>query len=205
MSIPHLDYRNPKDAASSKRTMTFGQIVTVVLILVLLISILLPSMGKARETAQRVKCASNLKQIGQAALLYSNENRNRYPPDVGVLLATQDLVPEVFTCPSCEIDKATGATTQAVIDELLKGDHLSYAWVGGGLTNNVPVDVVLAFDLELHPIKDQARATGINVLLGDGHVEFVDEATAKAVHAQFAAGVRPIRLPGPPSTNPAAP
>ena len=34
---------------------------------------------KARESADRIKCASNLRQIGQALLLYSNENANVYP------------------------------------------------------------------------------------------------------------------------------
>ena len=35
--------------------------------------------GRAQETAMRVKCASNLRQLGQAMLLYSNENRGAYP------------------------------------------------------------------------------------------------------------------------------
>ena len=43
-----------------------------------MISILLPSLNRARETANRVKCASNLRQIGQALLLYSNDNRGAY-------------------------------------------------------------------------------------------------------------------------------
>ena len=37
------------------------------------------SIYKARETANRIKCASNLRQIGQAMLLYANENNNQYP------------------------------------------------------------------------------------------------------------------------------
>jgi prepilin-type processing-associated H-X9-DG protein len=34
---------------------------------------------RSRETANRVKCASNLRQIGQALLLYANDNRGVYP------------------------------------------------------------------------------------------------------------------------------
>ncbi|MDQ3440324.1 MAG: DUF1559 domain-containing protein, partial [Planctomycetota bacterium] len=33
----------------------------------------------AREAANRIRCASNLKQLGMAILLYSNENRGAYP------------------------------------------------------------------------------------------------------------------------------
>lgn len=35
--------------------------------------------ARTRESADRIKCASNLRQIGQALLLYSNENNNVYP------------------------------------------------------------------------------------------------------------------------------
>jgi prepilin-type processing-associated H-X9-DG protein len=51
----------------------------VIGIIALLISILLPSLNKARETANRVKCAANLRSIGQTMLLYENDNHGLYP------------------------------------------------------------------------------------------------------------------------------
>jgi hypothetical protein len=192
-----LDYRNPMHRTTQRSKgwpAVIGWTVGVLVVLVLLAAFLTPSLGRARESANRVKCASNLRQIGQAAFLYANDHGGQLPPDLATILQTQDITAEVFVCASSNVDKATGATTQQVVASMLAGDHLSYAWAGTGLTTAAPADVVLAFDLERHVPKDSETTTGINVLLMDGSVAFVNEATGKAIRAQFDSGVRPIRL-----------
>jgi prepilin-type processing-associated H-X9-DG protein len=126
-------------------------VLVVVLVIVFLIAIFLPTRTRTEHGSNRVKCASNLRMIGQAILLYSNDNRGAYPrtrfvpgavvtPTWGtgvaatqpfaddgpapndvtaalfLLLRTQDITAEVFTCPSSNAEKdlyGGGAATAA--------------------------------------------------------------------------------------------
>jgi len=63
----------------STKGFTLVELLVVIGIIALLISILLPSLNRAREQANRIKCASNLRQIGYGIQLYANENNGNYP------------------------------------------------------------------------------------------------------------------------------
>src|SRR5688572_2337592 len=58
---------------------TLVELLVVIGIITLLIAILLPVISKAKRHAERVACASNLRQLGQAFLMYAQENRQWLP------------------------------------------------------------------------------------------------------------------------------
>jgi len=115
---------------SRHRGFTLIELLVVVAIIALLIALLLPSLGRAREQAKSVSCLTNLRQVGLAFTVYAEEHSNYIPPgdaltgstaayyeswasillganstvaqtaDPSQLLATQGLTRSIFRCPS---------------------------------------------------------------------------------------------------------
>jgi prepilin-type N-terminal cleavage/methylation domain-containing protein len=59
---------------------TLIELLVVIAIIGILASMLLPALSNAKESANRIKCVSNLKQLEMSLKLYADENSNLYPP-----------------------------------------------------------------------------------------------------------------------------
>lgn len=114
-------------ARAGLRGFTLVELLVVIGIIAVLISILLPALGQTRESANRIKCSSNLRQAGQAFQLFANEHDGWFPSnmlnvtrsasaitgwadpwwasymdagDYQYMVERYKLKPEIFTCPS---------------------------------------------------------------------------------------------------------
>lgn len=120
------------------------------------------------RNANRIKCGSNLRQVGQALELHARERGGKLPETLAELLLTQDITREVFCCPSSDDEKAPGETPQQQAAAMARGRHCSYVYYGRGRTLPLPPGTPLAAE----PLINHDGA-GLNVLFASGEVKWL--------------------------------
>jgi len=158
---------------------TLIELLVVVSIIALLVSILLPALGKAREHARASQCGSNMRQVGIALTTYALQSEDYYPPNVGncnatwveclenanvlpagTLIHSENSPKGLFHCPSTQ--RMSGYTMLTSYGPTLSYDNKPSATVYGGMiysfferdkakkTNHVTPNSVLVIEKLLH-------------------------------------------------------
>jgi prepilin-type N-terminal cleavage/methylation domain-containing protein/prepilin-type processing-associated H-X9-DG protein len=160
---------------------TLIELLVVMVVIALLAALLLPSLGRAKESGRAAACLSNLHQIGIALQLYVQDNNNRLPYMQDKSLTTTNQFPspdivlsnylgnlQVLRCPSDRerIFETTGSSYYW--NNLLNGqdaDHLSAFGIGFA-----PHQIPLFCDKEkFHAARGSKKE--VNYLYADGHLK----------------------------------
>jgi len=137
-----------------RKGFTLIELLVVISIISIIASILLPVFSRARESARRASCLSNLKQIGLATMMYSQDfdeflpmagrpakisNRyNVYPWPISLRPYIKN--DQVLICPS-DSDRqgmAVTASDNTAVDNMLLDEKVPGAYAGIAAARNIP-------------------------------------------------------------------
>jgi prepilin-type N-terminal cleavage/methylation domain-containing protein/prepilin-type processing-associated H-X9-DG protein len=175
---------------------TLIELLIVIGIIGLLAGILLPVLSRAKESARRTQCASNIRQIGMGLIMYANENVEVFPQDtttvverpamrsLNLLFNTYVSDKKIFKCPS---DATVTNVTNAGMSLSTANDSFGQVECSYGYdyTHTQADDAGVALASDRPPANPSSIANspnhngrGQNVVYIDGHVEFVNSPLA---------------------------
>ena len=107
--------------------------------------LLLPALAKAKDQAQRVQCVNNLKQIGLAARMWSEDHNNIFPPDF-LSMAGGLGSPKVLICPGDSRPVPVDLSSWAQFTP----QNVSYQYLTPGIKGDGAMSGTVVFQCPIH-------------------------------------------------------
>ena len=132
-----------------KRGFTLVELLVVISIIALLLTLLVPALGRIGEKARQVKCKGNLRLIGQAMIAFADDHNGRLPGSYDIAAYELDGIQELWMRPY-------------VGCELCTADFPAAPWLrdpnqGGTILEYLPVDTNTAYKIYTCPSQRKTR------------------------------------------------
>jgi competence protein ComGC len=185
-----LHGNDPRDSVAGYAS-RLGTIELGLVVLLMFVSLFLPRLGASRESANRKKCASNMKLVGDAIEQYARSNGGQYPAGLDALILEGRLRAESIVCPSSNHETAPGQTAEDVVQHIRSSqNYCSVVYLGAGLAaGSVSASHVVAYEYVENHEKE-----GMHVLHGDGKVRWWGKDDAAYIIAELKAGQNPPNM-----------
>jgi prepilin-type processing-associated H-X9-DG protein len=163
---------------------TLVEMLVIIAVIGVLAALLLPTLGRAKESARATACLSNLRQVGTALQLYVQDHDNRLPVMYDALISTNgpstntatiDIVltnylgsRNILRCRSDNKDLFEQTGSSYAWNSLLNGQDADHLQVFGMQFD--PHNIPVVFDKEaFHRARGPER--GVNYLYADGRIQ----------------------------------
>ena len=176
-----LPLPGPQLYSDSRPGFTLVELLVVIALIATLAGLLLPTLGRAKESGRAAVCLSNLHQIGLALQMYAQDNRNRLPYMRDQSLTATNELPGPNVVLSNYVGNALILRCPSDRQNLYETTGSSYSW--NSLLNGQDADHLvalgIAFDPHQIPLmydkdrfhKARGRKKEVNYLYADGHIK----------------------------------
>ena len=177
-----MNFPSPDKTAAA---FTLIELLVVMAIISVLAALLLPTLGRAKETARATACLSNLHQAGIALQIYVQENNNKMPVmrDVSTdpAVAATNTFPAINQVLAAQLGNTNVLRCPSDLPQLFELTGSSYSW--NNLLNGEDADHLVVFNIHFDPHEipvvydkqDFHKARGpdraVNYLYADGHIK----------------------------------